>query len=225
MTAPVELPLYGKVKLFHTSKEELLQLWHRVIAKNSLDIREQKKVEEISANDDQGFQVKCSDGEILETQSVLIAIGRRGSPRKLDVPGENLPHVAYRLLDEESITGKNVLVVGGGDSAIESALLLMNQNTVTLSYRKGSFTRLKRENKSKILSALEDGFINILWETTVTKITEDSVLIFHSLDNRESQLPIDLVYIFVGGELPTEFLRKSGITITKRFGYVVKKHK
>ena len=225
MTSPMELPLYGKVKLYNTSKEELLQLWQRVITINDLDIQEQKKVVEIHQQGDQQFCVHCSNGEQIHSKSVLVAIGRRGSPRKLNVPGEGLPHVAYRLMDEHTIIDKKVLIVGGGDSAIEGALTLMNQNRVKLSYRKGSFARLKRENKEKILLAHEKEELEILWQTEVKEITNNSVLLVNNQETTEVRLPIDLVYIFAGGELPTEFLKKSGIIITKRFGYVVKKHK
>ena len=225
MTAPMELPLHGKVKLYNTSKEELLQLWEQVISKNKLDIQEQKKVEEIQHAGDHIFNVQCSDGTQFETKSVLLAIGRRGSPRKLNIPGEGLSHVAYRLIDEETIRDKKVLIVGGGDSAIEAALLLKDQNDVKLSYRKGNFTRLKRENKEYILNADKSGALEILWNTEPKKITREDVLLFNNSEELATSFPFDLVYIFAGGELPTAFLKKSGITITKRFGYVVKKHK
>ena len=153
----------------------------------------------------------------------MLAIGRRGSPRKLGVPGEDTQKVAYRLLEPEQISNKDILVVGGGDSAIESALLLHENNNVTLSYRKDKFSRLKPKNKENILAAETNNDISIIFSSNVAEINKDHVLL--KLENGDSQkLPNDLVYIFAGGELPTKFLEKAGVEVTKRFGYTVKKH-
>ena len=131
MTAPMDLPLYGKVKLFDTSKSELLELWNDALSRNNISIRENTKVEEIIPENGH-FRLTTLNGETYTTKYVLLAIGRRGSPRKLGVPGEDSEKVAYRLLEPENIKNKEALVVGGGDSAIESALLLAEQNNVVL---------------------------------------------------------------------------------------------
>ena len=142
MTAPMDLPLHGKLKLYETSKPELLDIWNEVLSKNEIEIQENKKVESIKMENG-GFRVIAKDATEYLTQRVLLTIGRRGTPRKLNIPGEISIKVAYRLLEPESIKGKNVVVIGGGDSAIESALLLADENNVTLSYRNDTFSRLK----------------------------------------------------------------------------------
>ncbi len=223
MTSPMDLPLYGKVKLHETSKSELLGLWSEVLSKNNISINENEKVQEIVAFSNY-FEVITNQSKYTSSK-VLLSIGRRGSPRKLGVPGENKEKVAYRLLEPELIKNKKVLVVGGGDSAIEAALLLAEDGTnkVTLSYRSNSFNRLKPLNLQKIESAKNQNLISVIYESNVDEIVDNEVKL--KLKNG-STIPIqnDLVYIFAGGELPNKFLEKIGIKITKKFGEIVLKH-
>ena len=224
MTAPMELPLHGKVKLYETSKDELLALWQEVIGKYDLKIQERTKVEQIIPQADQTFKVVTQQGEALVTQHVLLAIGRRGTPRKLGCPGEESPKVAYRLLEPERIRDEQILVVGGGDSAVESAMLLMDANRVTLSYRKDKFARLKPKNRENILAAIAAGKLDMRYNSEVAAIEPERVWLQVAGEPEALALPNDRVYIFAGGELPTQFLQKAGVEITKRFGYIVKKH-
>ena len=223
MTSPMDLPLHGKVKLYDTSKTELLQLWEQVLSRNGISIREHAKVEEVALVPE-GFRVVTASGESFSAKRVLLAIGRRGTPRKLGIPGEDTEKVAYRLLEPELIEGKDILVVGGGDSAVESALLLAPQNRVTLSYRKDAFSRLKPKNRDQILAAMQRGTVDVRFLTNPVRIEKERVLLRHEESGEEIALPNDQVYIFAGGELPTQFLEKIGIKITKRFGYTVRSH-
>ena len=223
MTSPMNLPLHGKVKLHNTSKDELLQLWKKVIDDHNLEITENTKVENITPLKNDTFKVTTNRGDEYIASNVILAIGRRGSPRKLGVPGEDSPKVAYRLLEPELIEGKNILVVGGGDSAVESALLLNDSNEVTISYRNDKFSRLKPRNKEKLLAAEAANKINIIFDSNVVAINEDDILL-NLKDGATQKIENDLVYIFAGGELPTSFLEKAGITISKRFGYILKKY-
>jgi len=225
MTAPMELPLYGKVRLHNTSKDELLNLWKKVISEHNLDIKERTKVEQIIPKEGGCFKVKTKQGDEYYCSNVLLAIGRRGSPRKLNIPGEESSKVAYRLLEPERIQNKNIIVVGGGDSAIESALLLKDNNNVILSYRKDTFSRLKPKNKIKIELAITNQSIRVLFNSNLTAINNKTVSIKCSNSNKPILFDNDLVYIFAGGELPTAFLQKAGVGISKRFGYVVKSYK
>jgi thioredoxin reductase (NADPH) len=221
MTSPMDLPLYGKVKLFETSKAELLELWQNALKKNNITIQENSKVESIVAEDGI-FNVKTISGETHTSECVLLAIGRRGTPRKLNIPGETSEKVAYRLLEPELISGKNIIVVGGGDSAIESALLLADANRVTLSYRNEVFNRLKPANSKALDEAILENKLDVRLNTNLTSIEDDSVTLSVGQDgNNTIKLENDLVYIFAGGELPTQFLEKAGIKVTRKFGETV----
>lgn len=224
MTSSMELPLYGKIKLFETSKTELLNLWNEALGKNQILVKENTKVEGILAKDG-FFLTETVAGDSIASKYVLLATGRRGTPRKLGVEGETMEKVAYRLLEPELMSDKKILIVGGGDSAIESALLLADQNQVLLSYRNDVFNRLKPKNRQKIDAAIESGQIKVLFNSRLTAIKKDTVDIeIDAQETRKSSFENDLVYIFAGGELPTQFLRKIGLEITMKFGEAVLKH-
>jgi len=223
MISAMDLPLYGKLKLHETSKTELLNLWFKVLGKNNIKVHEQEKVINIEKSGEI-FRIETSK-HVYTSKTVLLSIGRRGSPRKLGVPGEDKEKVAYRLLEPELIHNQKILIVGGGDSAVESALLLSEEkNEVTLSYRNDSFSRLKPKNLERIQKAENDKTIRIIFKSTVKEIKDDTVII--SVEGKENYLSLDndLVYIFAGGELPTQFLEKIGIRITKKFGETILKH-
>ena len=219
MTAPVELPLYGKLKFRDTSKSELLEIWNDALSKNHISVRENTKVLSVTKKEDI-FEVETNTGDLIITQTVLLAIGRRGTPRKLNVPGEISEKVAYRLLEPEDISGKKIMVVGGGDSAIESALLLADNNIVTISYRGDKFTRLKPANAAKILDAIEDKRVNILFQTEVKAIEKDRIILNYLSTNENVMIENDFIYIFAGGEMPVDFLKKSGIRTSTKKGEV-----
>ena len=223
MTSPMDLPLYGKVKLFETSKTELLELWNTVLQRNNIVVKENSKVEIISSENGI-FKVGTLKGDEYTTARILLAIGRRGTPRKLNVPGEMKEKVAYRLLEPEEIKGKNIMVVGGGDSAVESALLLADQNHVILSYRNDAFNRIKPLNSLALNKAVADGKLELLLSSNIVSIEDDSVIISAGKKGEIRNIANDLVYVFAGGELPTQFLEKAGVKITKKFGETVMKH-
>ncbi|MCW9098105.1 MAG: NAD(P)-binding domain-containing protein [Ignavibacteriaceae bacterium] len=223
MTSPMDLPLYGKIKLTETSKLELLEMWTDVLTKNNIRINEQEKVEKIEKQNEI-FLVQTNKNHYT-TKSVLLAIGRRGSPRKLNAPGEEKEKVYYRLLEPEMIHNQKILVVGGGDSAIESALLLADENNkVTLSYRGDSFSRLKPKNHEKINNASRSGKVKIILNSEVSEILDKSVILRVKDSSDPKVLENDIVYIFAGGILPTKFLEDIGIKITKKFGEAILKH-
>ncbi len=224
MTSPVDLPLYGKMKLKETSKSELLDIWDSALKGNNISINVNEKVESIEKKKDY-FEVSTSK-KIYTCKAIILAIGRRGSPKKLNIPGEEKEKVAYRLIEPELIINQNVLVVGGGDSAIEAALMLSESvgNYVTLSYRGDKFSRLKQRNLENIVEASANKKINVLFNSNIAEIFDDNVLISLSQSGETFTFPNDLVFILAGGELPSQFLQKIGIKITKKFGDAVLKH-
>lgn len=222
MTSPMELPLYGRVKMLETSKGELLELWHSVLTKEDIHVIEQCKAERIHP-DGNHFRISTSTGQEYTAKHVLLAIGRRGTPRKLNVPGEETEKVAYRLLEPEQIHDEHILVVGGGDSAVEAALQLCEHNQVVLSYRKEAFSRIKPRNNEKIMEAMNQSRLEVRFNTSLRSIDKKQVLLTNG-GTGDQRIQNDRVYIFAGGELPTQFLNKIGIQITKKFGEAILKH-
>jgi thioredoxin reductase/NAD-dependent dihydropyrimidine dehydrogenase PreA subunit len=217
MTAPATLPLVGKVRFTNTSKEELLAFWREVEAKNGLKVRYQERVEAITPEGSGGFVVRSTKGE-YRAASVLLTIGRRGTPRKLGVPGEELPKVVYRLIDPEQYANKKVLVVGGGDSALEAAASVaeLGNASVTLSYRSEAFARAKPRNRKRVDAAEKAGTLRVLLSSTVKQIEAGRVKIaqkeqVHDLEN-------DAVIVNAGGVLPNDFLKSIGIAVETKFG-------
>lgn len=217
MTAPVQLPLVGKVKFRETSKEELLEFWTKVVNKEQLTINYGEKLEDIEQQNDQ-FIVKTAI-QAYETDKVLLCLGRRGTPRKLNVPGEEQSKVVYRLTDPAQYKGQHVLVVGGGDSALEAAVSLSEEpgTTVSLSYRSGSFGRAKPKNRNKVDMAAEAKQLQLFLSSNIKNIGEDSVDIETS-DGEIHHMKNNAVIICAGGILPTPFLKKIGIEVDTKYG-------
>jgi thioredoxin reductase (NADPH) len=213
LTSPVDLPLYGKIKVSEISKEQLLDMFTSMVKQFSLNILTQQKVESISMDGDL-FRVRTGQDIMATSSRVILALGRRGSPRKLGVPGEDLSKVTYRLIDTESYTNHRILVVGGGDSAIEAAVGLARQkgNDVTISYRRDDFVRLKERNEQRIRESIKSNKIRVVFNSEVKEIRERDVVI-HEQDNIFHTLPNDFVFVFAGGELPSEFLKKLGVKL------------
>jgi thioredoxin reductase len=156
------------------------------------------------------FQVKTDKKNYL-SRSVVLALGRRGTPRKLNVLGENLPKVMYKLMDAEAYQNENILVVGGGDSAIEAAMGLARQkgNKVILSYRKEKFFRIKKRNEERIEAMISSNKIEVIFNSNVEEIGENHARINDGHTVRE--IPNDYVFVFAGGEPPFELLKNIGI--------------
>lgn len=218
MSDTLEIPRYGRIAAREIRKEELVALWQAVVAKTGLQVRTGEQVLGVERAPDGVLHVR-TERETLRAQHVLLAIGRRGVPRKLGVPGEASAHVAYALPEPEQYTHEQVLVVGGGDSAVEAALALADQpgNVVRLSYRGARLVRVKPANRARFEAAVAAGRVTALWETNVVGIEAAEVLLRDAAGGLR-RLPTTRVFILVGGELPTPFLRACGIEIETKFG-------
>jgi thioredoxin reductase/NAD-dependent dihydropyrimidine dehydrogenase PreA subunit len=216
MTAPANLPIVGKINFRSTSKEQLLQFWQEAERKSGVIINYRERVERIEPDGD-GFKVSTNKG-VYGTSSVLLAIGRRGTPRKLGVPGEDLPKVVYRLVDPEQYAGQHVLVVGGGDSALEAAASIaeLGDTKVVLSYRGDAFQRAKQRNRERVTAAERSGGLLVMLSSNVKQITPDAVAIEQG--GKLHQMRNDAIIVNAGGVLPTEFLRSVGIHVETKYG-------
>ncbi len=216
MTAPVVLPIVGKVRIGEISKEALLDVWNGIVNRTGLTISFRERLESIQPQGT-SFQVNTSAGA-YSARAVLLAIGRRGTPRTLDVPGEELPKVVYRLIDPEQYRGQKVLVVGGGDSALEAALAIAEEagTDVTLSYRGDAFGRVKVKNRQRLEDARLQGRIQVQLNSTVIRIDPDEVLLQQA--SGQAVLPNDAVIISAGGVLPIDLLKRVGIQFETKHG-------
>jgi thioredoxin reductase len=214
MTQPLELPFVGRLQRTQYSKEELLGLWEDIVRRARIEIRSQVSLTGLQRQADGTFVAETSDGPI-SCRYVVLALGRRGTPRRLGAPGEESEHVLYQLVDAAGYTGRNLLVVGGGDSAIEAATALAVQadNRVTISYRRPAFFRIKRRNEERIARFMTDGRVRVLFNSQVRKIEPGSVTMALGAgdDAQETIVPADYVFVLAGGEPPYPLLEKIGI--------------
>lgn len=216
MTQPVSLPLVGKIKLGEISKESLLELWQGIVDRFNIPISFGERMERIEPIEG-GFIVKTQRAE-FRTRSLLLSIGRRGTPRKLGVPGEEHPKVIYRLVDPEQYRGRKVLVVGGGDSAIEAAVSIAGEpgTQVTLSYRGEAFGRVKPKNRERLTESEQSGKLSVRLSSQVMRIDESFAAIKQG--DEEFMLENDFVIVCAGGVLPTPMLKEIGIRVETKFG-------
>jgi len=216
MTSPVEVPIIGKLKITQTSKEELLEFWQNVERKTGVAIRYRERVESITPRGG-GFLVRTSRGQYAAA-SVLLAIGRRGTPRKLGVPGEELSKVVYRMIDPEQYSGQRVLVIGGGDSALETASSIAESTNakVALSYRGDSFTRAKARNRERLENARRSGRLHVVLRSQVRQIAEHAVVVERA--GKLMRIPNEVVIVQAGGIVPTDFLKDVGVKVQTKYG-------
>jgi thioredoxin reductase (NADPH) len=215
MTSPVEFPLHGKFKKLELSKEELIAFWKSVLGRVDFNVRTGEKIEDIRKGEDGVFTV-VSNKETYQARAIILCIGKSGNPRKLGVKGEELPKVMYRLIETDHFINKQILVVGGGDSAVEAAMGLANQkgNKVTLSYRKEAFARIKERNAGRIQECMRSGKLTVLFNSMPTEFRSDSAVL--EINGQSHVIPNDFVWIFAGGEPPRAFLEKIGVQLGNR---------
>jgi len=211
---PLTMPLYGDLWVSDASKESLLAVWESVIERTGLRVRTGQQVRHI-VRERGCFFITTADAT-LRARAVVLALGRRGTPRRLDVPGEDLPTVFYDIAEMADFAGRRVLVVGGGDSAIESALGLANQSgtTVTLSYRGEAFARLKERNRARIDAAIASGQVTTLMQSHLREIQSDVAVL--DIAGTTKIVRCDDVVIRIGGEPPTALLQQLGVRMVTK---------
>jgi thioredoxin reductase/Pyruvate/2-oxoacid:ferredoxin oxidoreductase delta subunit len=207
MTSPVEFPMYGKFKKTELSKENLLAFWDVVLNRADFNGRTGEKVEDIQKGPDGVFTVASTNNQ-YRARTVVLALGRTGTPRKLGVKGEELPKVMYRLIEADHYINKQIVVIGGGDSAVEAAMALAHQvgNKVTLSYRQAAFGRIKERNAQRIAECIRRGTVNVLFNSNPVEFTPTSAVL--EVSGTRQEIANDYVWIFAGGTPPNDFLKK-----------------
>jgi thioredoxin reductase (NADPH) len=210
MTSPVEFPMYGKFKKTELSKENLLAFWDMILNRSDFNVRVGERVEDIKRGQDGVFAVTTANNQ-YRARAVILALGRTGTPRKLGVKGEELPKVMYRLIEADHYVNKKILVVGGGDSAVEAAMGLANQsgNQVTLSYRQERFSRIKERNAKRMEDCIRTKKIAVLFNSAPVEFKPESVVL--SVKGEMREIPNDFAWIFAGGKPPYDFLKKIGV--------------
>jgi thioredoxin reductase (NADPH) len=214
-TSPLEFPLYGKLKKTELSKEHLLAFWDMVLNRAEFNVCADARVDDIKKDRDGSFSVMTAT-QLYRARAVVLATGRAGSPRKLGIKGEDLPKVMYRLIEVTQFRNKRILVVGGGDSAVEAAIALAEQdgNLVTVSYRQHEFIRIKKRNAQRIAESLRTGKVNVIFNSIPIEFRQGQVIL--QVGGRLRILANDLVWIFAGGTPPYDFLKKIGVGFGQR---------
>jgi thioredoxin reductase (NADPH) len=210
MTSPVEFPLYGKFKKIELSKESLLEFWDKVMKRADFRAKTGEKVDDIKVEPDGTFKVITPKSSYL-AHAVVLALGKAGTPRKLGVTGEEMAKVMYRLIEADHYRNNRILIVGGGDSAVEAAMGLAHQpgNKVTLSYRQASFSRIKERNALRIAECTKKKTLEVLFNSSPVEIKAGAVVM--EVAGTQREIPNDYVWVFAGGTPPYEFLKKIGV--------------
>lgn len=209
-TTPLEFPMNLRLNRTEYSKEHLLAFWDMVLNRVEFNVCADSMVTDIRKMSDGSFAVMTATQRYL-ARAVVLAIGRAGNPRKLGVKGEQLPKVMYRLIEADHYRNKRIMVVGGGDSAVEAAMGLAQQpgNKVTLSYRRQEFMRIKQRNAQRIQELVKAGAVKVVFNSTPVEFRPDSVIL--GVGGALRNLPNDFVWIFAGGTPPYDFLKKLGV--------------
>ena len=219
MAGELELPVYGRVPRRQLSKEQLVALWTEIREKTQPPLVTGELVTRLDPTDN-GMWAVTSDRAVRHAANVILALGGRGSPQKLGVPGEEQQKVAYRLLEPGEFERKHVIVVGGGNSAVESAVALADSGgcaSVSISYRRKEFARCRAENRRRIQAHIETGRVRALFGTELAVIDPESITLRDD-SKRSAQLANDAVIVQIGGTPPATLLRSLGIELTMKYG-------
>ncbi len=215
MAEPIEMPLYGSLYIGDGTKEGLLSVWETIISNTGVRVRTNERVVHI-LREQELFALETLKGR-YRARNVVLALGKRGTPRRLGVPGEELSKVAYRLIEAETYSANDILIVGGGDAAVEAAVAVSKggRNRTVLCYRGDQFTRLRDRNLEMLKKAESEGRLKVMRQSQVQEVRPDSVVVAAN-GSGTVELPNEFVFVLIGGESPEEFLRKTGVEIVEK---------
>ncbi|HSR68768.1 MAG TPA: NAD(P)-binding domain-containing protein [Acidobacteriota bacterium] len=209
---PDEQPPKGKLWLDGARKEDLIARWHRIVEENGLDVKVEEGLEKAERQDGL-FHARTSKGNLYKAKRLVLATGMRGNPRKLEVPGEDQERVYHRLYSPKQYENEEILVVGGGNSAVEAALTLSERNKVVVSYRGGEFSRVFKENKKELDQAISQGRIQVIFHSQVTRFGQGQTELTVDRGGHEEEKTVrsDHAFVLIGSQVPVEFLKGLGV--------------
>lgn len=211
MAEPRKLPLRANVVFEEGSREKVLEDFNAAIRDNNVQVSK-ASVDKIEAGN--GFFLLTAGKESFKAKNVVLAIGNMGTPRKLGAPGEDLPHIAYTLADPDAFSGMNIVIIGAGDSAIENALALKDNNTVSIVNRRGEFPRAKDANRRKILEAIKKGEINCFYDSEVKECSSTEIVLKTS--EGDLTVPCEHIIVRAGNIPPRAFIESCGVVFPNK---------
>ncbi len=211
---PDTKPPKGKLWLDGARKEDLIARWNQIVAENHVDVRTEEELKSLERQKDGTFRVKSAKTE-YRARRIILATGQRGNPRKLGVPGEDQERVYHRLYSPRHYKNEDILVVGGGNSAIEAALVLSEQNRVRLCHRDTDFPLAFKDNRRKLDAAVAEKKIEVLLSSGAKEFKAREAVIETNRNGQKERraVPMDHAFVLVGAELPVKFLKSLGIKL------------
>jgi len=223
MAEPNVLPLRAATRFEAGTREKILAEWNDDVAKLKINVRHRAEVVKIEKLDGH-FRLSLASGDAVLAEKVVLGIGVQGNPRKMGVPGEDLPNIQYQLDDPDEYKGETIVVVGAGDAAIENAVALAKQNTVHIVNRKAEFSRAKDGNNALILSAIEQGKVQCHYNSAPEIIEAlpaghpSGKPMLLRLNSKEGavEVPCDRIIARLGATPQRDFVEACGITFPNK---------